>query len=206
MERWDPEIEGLVASGRKIDAIRLYRERYPVGLKEAKDAIDALERGEPPPAAKAQPVSALADDPDFAQVIDDLLQRGQTIQAIKRYRERYPVGLKEAKEIVDARAVELGIAAQSRCWIATAAYGSVAAPEVEILRRYRDTILSESALGRVFVRVYYRLSPRVASWLADSVTRQRRVRWLLRPLIEGCRRKLDAQEIGDEDRHARDSR
>jgi ribosomal protein L7/L12 len=30
--------------GKKIEAIKLYRELYGVGLKEAKDAIDAMER------------------------------------------------------------------------------------------------------------------------------------------------------------------
>lgn len=33
-------------SGNKINAIKLYREQTGVGLKEAKDVIDALERGE----------------------------------------------------------------------------------------------------------------------------------------------------------------
>ena len=32
--------------GNKINAIKLYREQTGVGLKEAKDVIDALERGE----------------------------------------------------------------------------------------------------------------------------------------------------------------
>jgi ribosomal protein L7/L12 len=31
-------------SGNKINAVKLYREQTGVGLKEAKDAIDALER------------------------------------------------------------------------------------------------------------------------------------------------------------------
>jgi ribosomal protein L7/L12 len=191
MAEWDPEIEALVAAGRKLDAIRLYRERHHVGLKEAKDAIDALVRGEPPPLAQA--VSALADDPEFAQVIDGLLRNGQRIEAIKRYRERYPIGLKEAKNIIDARAAELGIVTQSRCWIATAAYGSAGAPEVELLRRYRDTILCEAALGRAFVRAYYWLSPPVASRLARSETWRRRVRRLLHPLIRSCRRRLEGR-------------
>lgn len=33
-------------SGNKIGAIKLYREQTGVGLKEAKDVIDAVERGE----------------------------------------------------------------------------------------------------------------------------------------------------------------
>lgn len=35
----------LLAAGRKIEAIRVYRERTGLGLKEARDAVEALERG-----------------------------------------------------------------------------------------------------------------------------------------------------------------
>ena len=36
-------IAELLAEGRKIEAIKLYRERTGVGLKEAKDAVDRLQ-------------------------------------------------------------------------------------------------------------------------------------------------------------------
>jgi ribosomal protein L7/L12 len=42
----DPYIMSLVTAGKKIEAIKVYRERTGTGLKEAKDAIDALERGQ----------------------------------------------------------------------------------------------------------------------------------------------------------------
>jgi ribosomal protein L7/L12 len=38
-----PEIAEAIRSGRKIEAIKLYREAHGVGLKEAKDAVDAYE-------------------------------------------------------------------------------------------------------------------------------------------------------------------
>lgn len=37
----DPEIQDLVAKGNEIQAVKRYRELTGVGLKEAKDAIDA---------------------------------------------------------------------------------------------------------------------------------------------------------------------
>jgi hypothetical protein len=40
----DADIQQLVNSGKKINAIKLYRERTGVGLAEAKDAIEAFER------------------------------------------------------------------------------------------------------------------------------------------------------------------
>lgn len=37
------EIVHLVSTGRKIQAIKRYREMYGVGLKEAKDGVEAIE-------------------------------------------------------------------------------------------------------------------------------------------------------------------
>jgi large subunit ribosomal protein L7/L12 len=34
----------LIARGKKIEAIKIYREATGVGLKEAKDAVDAIAR------------------------------------------------------------------------------------------------------------------------------------------------------------------
>lgn len=39
-----PELIDLIQCGRKIEAIKLYREHTRVGLKEAKDAVEQLER------------------------------------------------------------------------------------------------------------------------------------------------------------------
>ena len=53
------------------------------------------------------------------------------------------------------------------CYIATAVYGSYGAPEVMILRRFRDETLKNSVFGRWFIRTYYRLSPPVAKKLKN---------------------------------------
>jgi large subunit ribosomal protein L7/L12 len=42
MPDWMAEVHALNASGNKIQAIKAYREHTGVGLKEAKDAVDAL--------------------------------------------------------------------------------------------------------------------------------------------------------------------
>ena len=45
------------------------------------------------------------------------------------------------------------------CYIATAVYGSYDCPPVWTLRRFRDRTLSASLPGRLFIRLYYALSP-----------------------------------------------
>ncbi len=44
LDSLDGSVLALLASGSKIDAIKLYREQTGVGLKEAKDAVEAVGR------------------------------------------------------------------------------------------------------------------------------------------------------------------
>ncbi len=56
----------------------------------------------------------------------------------------------------------------SGCYVATAVYGSYDCPQVWTLRRFRDRFLKRYALGRGFIRFYYRFSPGlVARWGAN---------------------------------------
>ncbi|RMH02711.1 MAG: DUF1565 domain-containing protein [Planctomycetota bacterium] len=51
------------------------------------------------------------------------------------------------------------------CFVATAAHGDYDAPEVRVLRRFRDDYLLAGAPGRSFVRAYYEYGPKAASWI-----------------------------------------
>jgi uncharacterized repeat protein (TIGR01451 family) len=69
------------------------------------------------------------------------------------------------------------------CFIATAAYGSPLEPHVQALREFRDRYLQHSALGRAFIRFYYRHSPPIAAVIAKHDWLQFLVRMLLTPLV-----------------------
>lgn len=93
----DASPEQHLRAGNKIAAIKRFRELHGVGLKEAKDAVEAMERGQPwdlPPKALLREVN----DSD----IEAQIRRGALIDAIKLYREKTGVGLKEAKDAVEA--------------------------------------------------------------------------------------------------------
>lgn len=51
------------------------------------------------------------------------------------------------------------------CYIATCVYGSYDCPEVWTLRRYRDEILRKNFFGRIFVKIYYAISPKIVKFL-----------------------------------------
>ena len=54
------------------------------------------------------------------------------------------------------------------CYIATAIYGSYDCPEVWTLRRYRDNVLDHTWYGRLFIRIYYSISPTLVRWFGTT--------------------------------------
>ena len=67
---------------------------------------------------------------------------------------------------------------EQACFIATAAYGSSLAWEVDLLRQFRDRSLITNPAGRALVAAYYKLSPP----LAAVISKHR----LLRVAVRGC--------------------
>jgi len=65
------------------------------------------------------------------------------------------------------------------CFIATAAYGTPTAEQIDVLREFRDVVLLESAAGSQFVSLYYQLSPPVADFIAGNELLRTLVRELL---------------------------
>jgi len=73
------------------------------------------------------------------------------------------------------------------CFIATAAFGSPLAVEVQYLRKFRDRYLLTNRAGRTFVDVYYKYSPPVADYLRRHDLLRAIVRYLLIPIVEAVK-------------------
>lgn len=69
------------------------------------------------------------------------------------------------------------------CFIATAAYGTPMAEQIQILREFRDGYLVTNSLGQVFVDFYYRTSPPIAAFINEHPTLKPIVRVGLLPAV-----------------------
>jgi ribosomal protein L7/L12 len=102
---FDERIRQLLIDGQKIEAVKVYREETGAGLREAKEAVEAIERRE----VLFARVRDGTNPADLPRELEQLLRSDNLIGAIKLYRERTGRGLKESKDTLEAFARERGI-------------------------------------------------------------------------------------------------
>jgi len=106
----------LMNAGKKIEAIKLYRQATGDGLKEAKDAVEAIAAGQPTARRSGGSAEYVGVDPNsLERQVLALLQGQKKIWAIKVYREQTGVGLKQAKDAVEALGAKHGISERTGC-------------------------------------------------------------------------------------------
>jgi len=81
------------------------------------------------------------------------------------------------------------------CFIATAAFGSPMAPEVAMLRAFRDSCLLTNSPGRLFVDFYYRISPPIADFISGDENLRQITRIILWPLVHGVKNPTAAVAV-----------
>lgn len=96
------EVAELLAQGRKIEAIKVYRKHTGCDLKDAKDAMEAIEQGDdsPDPSLSEQ---------DLEQELVALLEQNELIKAVKLHRKRTGADLKTSRNAVHSVASRHGI-------------------------------------------------------------------------------------------------
>ena len=94
----ETEMRALLATGRKIEAIKRARAATGLGLAEARDWVEAIERGD----AFEVPALSAEGPADAYDEVRALVAAGAKLEAIKRLREATGLGLAEAKARVEA--------------------------------------------------------------------------------------------------------
>jgi len=69
------------------------------------------------------------------------------------------------------------------CFIATAAYGTPMAEEIQILREFRDEYLLTNPVGQGLVEFYYKVSPPMAEFITEHPSLKTIVRAVLMPAV-----------------------
>lgn len=120
--------------------------------------------------------------------IIELCEKDQFLKAVKLYKTETGLGLKESNKYVESLAASRGLKKKG-CFIATACYSDYDSAEVIVLRKYRDEKLMHNAAGRVFVKVYYVISPVFARQLEKSDAAKRFIRdFVLAPIVDRIKR------------------
>jgi ribosomal protein L7/L12 len=156
------QIQHLTLAGKKIEAVKLMREVTGLGLKESKEAVEALEAGQSLDwlLTGDTPAPGLADpqDPDSASraALLALVQAGKKIDAIKLYRQWTGLGLKEAKDAIEALEAEHPVQFSSATSLLSTRLSSVhaavqAGDKIEAIRLYREVTGSSLAEAKAAV-------------------------------------------------------
>ena len=77
------------------------------------------------------------------------------------------------------------------CYIATCVYGSYDCPQVWTLRRYRDLVLSRRWYGKLFINLYYYISPKFVKLFGATQW----FRKLVKPKLDSLVKKLQKDGI-----------
>ena len=75
------------------------------------------------------------------------------------------------------------------CYIATMAYGDYDHPQVMVLRRFRDENLLPTVAGRLFVKFYYWISPKLVSVLSGHERINRAIQHILDSFVDYLNRR-----------------
>lgn len=105
----------------------------------------------------------------------------------------YAVKIHELDSTFEVPSTESKTNSSGGCYIATAVYGSYDCPEVWTLRRYRDYTLAETWFGRLFIALYYAISPTLVEWFGDT----RWFRSIWKPKLDKMVERLNREGVAD---------
>ena len=131
----------------------------------------------------AGPVMVLLDGQEVSPIInenDNIIYIGMTVDG----KSKHVIEIIETKSIgMESQEVSNG----GGCLIATAAFGSEMAPQVQLLREIRDNTVLQTESGALFMtsfnQFYYSFSPVIADYERENYTFKEAVKLTLTPLL-----------------------
>lgn len=95
---WVADVRDLVAGGRKIEAVKVVRQQTGMGLKEAKDAVEAIAQGKPVTLTSTRVVG----EPKSLDAVVSALRAGDQEAAMRAYCEETGASFDEAQAVIEA--------------------------------------------------------------------------------------------------------
>ena len=166
-------LQGILAASGEINLTWTDNSGYEIGFKiERKLGVDGT---------YSQVGTSNTDSPAYN---DFSAEPGKTYYyRVKTYNCAADSGYSNEVSVSTASPTSSGGSSTGGCFIATAAYGSSLAPQVQILRKFRDRFLLPSNLGQGFITAYARYSPPVARVIEQSELLKATVRVGLYPVV-----------------------
>jgi len=154
---------------------------YDIRYRAAEPITDANFATSTPLAMAPKP-----DDPGQVQSIalDGLLPQTDYYVGIRAFDECHN---NSPLEVIHFTTADNSGGEVDACFVATAAYGSVMANDVGMLRRLRDRALRNNVLGELFVETYYTFGPAFANVVDRSDALRTTARAALGPLVDRAR-------------------
>ena len=166
----EQQVRSLVRDKRKLEAVKVYKDQTGVSLKEAKDAVEAIENDERA-TGLGEPTGEMETE------LLRLLHGGQKIQAVKLYKQRTGVQLIEAKQAVEALAARHGLVSRGGgcagvlvAMLMAAVFGAIILANASLCLGQRqpgpESAASPGTVGRTFLideHAYEQLRARVRS-------------------------------------------
>jgi hypothetical protein len=120
---------------------------------------------------------------DAQAIYQQLIEKGASPEQAAELAQKMAEQGGEAGEGPARAAKDESLMKRMGCFIATAAYGTPMAEEIDVLRLFRNRCLLSNGPGMAFTRLYYRLSPPFAAFIARHEALRAVTRFFLDPLV-----------------------
>lgn len=179
---------GSIVSGIDYDGVVFFYEEDDTGTGNQTSILAKVSSRSKTQSIAANPanskladnrITGLKNDVEYCMLMGNRDKSG----VISGFTPRPSTGQTTVDQLCQMPSLVVGLLDDKKCFIATAAFGSAMAPEVQSLREFRNHFLLTNPVGKSFVRAYYKHSPYFANMIAESEVAKAIVRMALWPLL-----------------------